>query len=149
MLGKTTSIKIMTPMKASSSARVSYVAHHDGTTHVSVYCTRASSEHPEHIRHSSRVSSLMHFFLQEWAGSLVDLSDSVNDVQINSNIVAHVEFLSFVVAKPLPESGSRVTPRHELRVQTYLSAVVRKREFVICIRTLVHSHQRHVHLVNC
>ena len=36
-----------------------------GTTHVCVYCTRTSTEHPEHIRHSSHVLSLMHFFLQE------------------------------------------------------------------------------------
>ena len=58
--------------------------------------------------------------------------------------------LSFVlfVARPLPDNGSLVTPRHELRLQAYLSPVVRKTEFVICIRTLVHSHQRHVLLVN-
>ena len=30
----------------------------DGTTHVDVHCTPTSSEHPEPIRHSSRVSSL-------------------------------------------------------------------------------------------
>ena len=52
--------------------------------------------------------------------------------------VAHVEFCPFV-ARPLPENGCRVTPRHELQLQTYLSPVVRKREFVICIRTLVHT----------
>ena len=45
----------------------------DGTTHVCVYCTRTSTEHPEHIRHSSHVVSLMHFFLQEWAGSFSGL----------------------------------------------------------------------------
>ena len=58
--------------------------------------------------------------------------------------------LSFVlfVARPVPDiMGLGATPRHELRLQTYLSPVVRKREFVICIRTLVHSHQRHVLLV--
>ena len=37
----------------------------DGTTHVHVYCTRTSTEYPEHIRHSSHVLSLMYFFLQE------------------------------------------------------------------------------------
>ena len=58
--------------------------------------------------------------------------------------------LSFVlfVARPLPDNGSRATPRYELRLQAYLSPVVIKREFVICIRTLVHSRQRHVPLVN-
>ena len=29
----------------------------DGTAHVCVYCTRSSTDHPEQIRHSSRVSS--------------------------------------------------------------------------------------------
>ena len=41
----------------------------DGTTHVCVNCTRTSTEHPEHIRHSSHVLSLMHLFLQGCAGS--------------------------------------------------------------------------------
>ena len=48
----------------SDEAQESYVAHHDGTTHVCVYCTRTSTEHPERIRHSSGVLSLTHFFLQ-------------------------------------------------------------------------------------
>ena len=60
--------------------------------HVCFHCTRTSTEHPEHIHHSSCVSSL-----------------------VTSTIVAHVEFLSFV-ARQLPEKGSRVTPRHDLRV---------------------------------
>ena len=37
----------------------------DGTTHIYVYCTRTSTEYPEHIRHSLHVLSLMYFFLQE------------------------------------------------------------------------------------
>ena len=119
------------------------MVHHDGTTHVCVYSTRTSTEHPEHMRHSSRVSSLMHFFLQEWVGSFSGL-----EFRSIPTFVTHVECLSFVVARSLPENGSRVTSRHELRLQTYLSAVVRKREFVICIHTLVRSHQRHVLLVN-
>ena len=45
----------------------------DGATHVCVHCTRTSTEHLEHIRHSSRLSSLTHFFLQKWAGSFSGL----------------------------------------------------------------------------
>ena len=76
--------------------------------HVCFCCTRTSTSHLEHIRHSSRVSS-----------------------KCTSNIVAHVEFLSFV-ATQLPENVSRVTLRHDLlRYKRICNPVVRNREFVI------------------
>ena len=84
----------------------------DGTAHVCVNCTPTSTEHPDHIRHSSRVSS--------WCTHNIGGSCGV----------------FVLVAMPLPENGSRVTPRHDFFLQTYLSPVVRKREFVISIGLL-------------
>ena len=77
--------------------------------HVCLCCTRRSTEHLEHIRHSSRVS--------KWC---------------TSNIVAHVEFLSFCGETIAREWVSGNTSPRPLRYKRFLP-LRRGKEFVISV----------------